>query len=378
MKPTGWKRYCLDVRTATPHFPGVGRYASELTESLSQLVGSEEELVLLCDLESAKERRFSIGTGARCVPSSVSPFSLAQQFTIPNLLKKQKASLYHSTYYLMPYRAGVPTALTVYDLIPLRCSSSLSPKARLFFRLAHRLAVSAATRIIAISRATQDDLLAHYKIPAGRISVINLGVSAHFRPASSEAVNAVRAKHSLPANFALYVGINKPHKNLVRLVDAWRQISDRKPAGGAVLVIAGHWDRRYEEVPDMIRQAELQASVRVLGPVAPIDLPPLYSAARLFVFPSLYEGFGLPVLESMACGTPVACSDIRALREVGGDAVAYFNPLDVTRVGEVVETVLADPDRQRRLSEAGLERAAGFTWQRTAQQTLDLYRDLVG
>jgi len=118
--------------------------------------------------------------------------------------------------------------------------------------------------------------------------------------------------------------------------------------------------------------------VRVLGPVAPIDLPPLYSAARLFVFPSLYEGFGLPVLESMACGTPVACSDIRALREVGGDAVAYFNPLDVTRVGEVVETVLADPDRQRRLSEAGLERAAGFTWQRTAQQTLDLYRDLVG
>ena len=262
------------------------------------------------------ERRFSIGTGTRCVPSSASPFSLAQQFTIPAALKRQKASLYHSTYYLMPYRPSIPAVLTVYDLIPLRCCpGSVSPRARLFFRLAHRLAISAATRIIAISRATRDDLLAHYKIRSGRISVINLGVSTDFQPASTEAINAVRAKYSLPANFVLYLGINKPHKNLARLVEAWRKVSEKKPANGSVLVIAGHWDKRYEEVPNLIERAGLQACVRLLGPVASSDLPALYSAARLFVFPSLYEGFGLPVLEAMACGTPVACSDIPALKE---------------------------------------------------------------
>jgi len=340
------------------------------------LLAPGEELTLIGSDKPDTLLAGSTPPGAACLTSPVSPFSLRQQLTIPRLLRQERIDVYHSTYYLMPYRTGIPTVLTVYDLIPIRCASSVSRGTALLFRLCHRLALSAATRVIAISAATRDDLLDYYKLPPERVQVIRLGVSAHFTPASRSEIECVLQKYSLPVRFVLYVGINKPHKNLSALVQAWSALR-AKGADPPLLAICGPWDSRFQQVPTLIERLTLGSLVRLLGPVARGDLPALYSAARLFVFPSLYEGFGLPVLESMACGTPVACSDIPALREVADQAAAYFDPQQIDSIAEATRAVLGDLSRSSELRGLGLARSQGFSWGAAAEETIRLYRKMV-
>jgi alpha-1,3-rhamnosyl/mannosyltransferase len=191
-------------------------------------------------------------------------------------------------------------------------------------------------------------------------------------------VAAVRARYDLPERYLLYLGSNKPHKNLERLVEAWALLQPQP----AALVIAGSWDSRYPEARQRAAAlsrspaplAGLERQLLWLGPVPEADLPALYSGALLFVFPSLYEGFGLPVLEAMACGTPVACSNTSSLPEVAGDAALLANPLDTQELARAMRTALEDESLRQEMSEKGLKRAQGFSWLRTAQRTLETYR----
>jgi alpha-1,3-rhamnosyl/mannosyltransferase len=182
----------------------------------------------------------------------------------------------------------------------------------------------------------------------------------------------VRDSHGLPERYILYLGSNKPHKNLVRLVEAWAVLQPQP----LPLVVAGFWDARY---PGPRQHAEELGIEEViwLGPVPEQDLPALYTGATLFVFPSLYEGFGLPVLEAMACGTPVACSDSSSLPEVAGDAAILFDSTDVGDMAEAIGLLLGNPDLRQRLAKAGLQRAKRFSWQRTAKETLEVYRHVL-
>jgi alpha-1,3-rhamnosyl/mannosyltransferase len=187
----------------------------------------------------------------------------------------------------------------------------------------------------------------------------------------------MRARLGLPPRYVLYLGMNKPHKNLARLVEAWaqarRQATTEAAADPSIqMVIAGREDARYPQA----RQAaeRLAADVRFLGAVAEADMPALYSGATLFVFPSLYEGFGLPVLEAMACGAPVACSTAPSLLEIVGDAALTFDPLDVNEMASVLTRALSDEALRRRLGRQGQAQAAGFTWRRAAAETLLVYR----
>ena len=234
----------------------------------------------------------------------------------------------------MPYRPGAATVLTVYDLIPLLFPQHSTARARLLFRWATALALRAADRVIAISAATRRDLLAHFRVPPDRVVAIPLAADPAFRPQPADAIAALRNRHHLPPGYVLYLGSNKPHKNLMRLVEAWEianrksEIVNRKPVLSLVegsqianrtLVMAGAWDARYPEARARAQTLGLGDRIRWLGPVAEAELPALYAGASLFVFPSLYEGFGLPVLEAMACGTPVICSNVSSLPEVAGD-----------------------------------------------------------
>jgi alpha-1,3-rhamnosyl/mannosyltransferase len=343
-------RYVLDARTAAPHFPGIGRYVENLAAGLVPLLRGDETLEVL-----------------RPSGEMPSPFGLAQQRRVPPLLRG--AAVYHSPYYLMPYRPGVPTVLTVYDLIPQLFPAGVSARARLWFRLAMRLALGAARQVICISEATRRDLLAHYRVDPARVSAIPLAPAAHFRPQSVEEQERVRAKFGLAGDFALYVGINKPHKNLVRLVEAWAQVGAE-----AVLVIGGAWDARYPQVKERVAELGLGARVRFIGRVEEADLPGLYSACRVFVFPSLYEGFGLPVVEALACGAAVACSHTSSLPEVGGEAAAYFEPGDVGGMAEVLRQGLESGDWRLGVGERAVAQAARFSWDRTARATLAVYR----
>jgi len=168
------------------------------------------------------------------------------------------------------------------------------------------------------------------------------------------------------------VGINKPHKNLVELVEAFALAGDRSQT----LVIAGAWDDRYPEVKETISRLKLDDRVVLAGRVAEDLLAGLMAGATGFLFPSLYEGFGLPVVEAMACGTPVACSRVSSLPEVGGDAVLYFDPTDRRQMTTAILRLGNDEDLRRQLRQKGLARAATMTWSHAARQTLDLYRSL--
>lgn len=369
-------QYVLDARTAQPHFPGIGRYVSNLARAMVPQLPAEERLTILYDPAHPLTR---LPDGAvACIPITASPFSLEQQWRVPPLLRDLRARLYHSPYIAMPYLPGVPALLTLYDLIPLRYPEHSTARARLFVRWMTRLALHAARHAIAISDFTRHDFMCQFHLSAGQITAIPLAADPAFRPQPPEIVTAIRARYNLPEMFALYLGSNKPHKNLVRLVEAWQMAYGPfgwRMAPGS-LVVAGMWDARYPEARQRTEQLDLGKEVIFLGPVPEAELPALYAAATVFVFPSLYEGFGLPVLEAMACGTPVVCSGTSSLPEVAGEAAVTVNPLDVDALGAALARVLDDAGLRRDLREKGIVQAERFNWNDTARRTLDLYRAL--
>jgi glycosyltransferase involved in cell wall biosynthesis len=356
----------LDARTATDHFPGIGRYVVNLARALAEtpIAG---QLTLLHDPTAAATRLQMPALPQIACP--VSPFALRQQWAVPAVLRRSRARLYHSAYYLMPYLPGLPTVLTCYDLLPLFYPQYYSAPQRLIYWLAHLLATRTASTILAISEATKADLVRCLHLAPAKIVVTPLAADPHFQPQPPAAIAAVRQKYALPERYVLYFGSNKPHKNLVRLVQAFGQAA--LPA--TALVIAGHWDPRYPEARQLAAQAGWQDQVKFTGPVAEADLPALYAGAALFAFPSEYEGFGLPPLEAMACGAPVVCSSTSSLPEVVGEAGMLLPPDEPQRWTEALAQLLADDIQLTALRARSLARARQFTWAQTARQTLAVY-----
>jgi glycosyltransferase involved in cell wall biosynthesis len=366
----------LDARTATPHFPGIGRYVRSLAGALAPQLKVGERLTLLVDPREPLRLE-----GVESVPVSVTPFSVRQQWWVPQVLHRTAADLYHSPYYLMPYRPGTPAVLTVYDIIPLRHPEFSTRRAQLLFRLTTRLALAAADHVIAITETARQDFIEEFKLPPERMTAIPLAADPAFRPQSPGDIAVVRERYGLPEDYVLYVGSNKPHKNLVGLVEAWcgeKRISGApgfERGKNGTLVVAGAWDERYPQARQLAERAG-GTGIRWLGRVAEQDLPALYAGAVLFVFPSFFEGFGLPVLEAMACGTPVVCSRVSALPEVAGAAAVLFDPREHGALAEALQRVLADRLLRVSLREKGMARAATFSWTDTAARTLSLYRGL--
>lgn len=365
--------FCLDARTVHPHFPGVGRYAANLAGALIKCLDQSERLLVL-RYPSQLNVWPAAGARVQFVDVPLSPFSLRQQWAVPPLLRRHAVSVYHSPYYLMPYRPGVPTVVTLHDVIPLQYPCWFTLSQRLVYGVATRLAARAARLVIAVSAAAADHISRLLPIPAERMLVIPEAADPAFRAQSEATVEALRQRLRLPWPYALYIGSNKPHKNLVRLVEAWGRLRQTAVA----LVIAGAWDRRFPEARQRVTMLNLEPSVRFIGPVAEADLPALYSGARLFVFPSECEGFGLPVIEAMACGVPVACSTAPSLLEVTGDAALRFAPQDVEAMAAAMRSLLTDAELRADLSRRGLERAAQFSWEATARLTLAAYRRAIG
>jgi glycosyltransferase involved in cell wall biosynthesis len=365
----------LDARSTGERFPGISRYVTNLTGALVAEPDPIDRLsLLLCPSSGlATGSTDKAGPRVNLVHTGVSPFSLAQQWAVPRLLHRQNVTIYHSPYYLMPYRPGKPTVLTIYDLIPALCPAQVSPRARVLFRLTTRLALSAATRVIAISDTTRRDLIRHFGLEGEKVSTVHLAADARFGPVRDRELPRVRGEHGLTSPYVLYVGINKPHKNLLRLIQAWGTLQQDDRVRDCVLAIAGPWDPRYPEPQQWVERLSVQQSVRFLGRVDDHDLPGIYCGALALVIPSLYEGFGLPVLEAMACGTPVVCAKAAALQEVAGDAALFFDPLNVEEMAGAVHRVIGSRSLRDDLGARGLGQAARFSWEGTATQTKRVY-----
>jgi glycosyltransferase involved in cell wall biosynthesis len=240
-----------------------------------------------------------------------------------------------------------------------------------YARIVMGLACRRAARVITDSGRTKDDLVKRGG-PAEKVSVVWLGVDEAYRPAAEADRTDVLRRHNLAPGYILYVGNIRPIKNVPRLVEAYALLKRRRPDAPA-LVLAGR-----NQLGDSFASEAARAGARLLGEVPFADMSPLYSAAGLFAFPSLYEGFGLPPLEAMACGCPVVSSSEGSLREVLGDAAVFVDPYDASAIAAGLDRALADPALRADLARQGAAQAAKFTWRRTADETFRIYGEARG
>ncbi len=369
-------RVAIDARYVQDYFPGIGRYTYNLIAALTALPDGPR-LTLIYN-PTLPDRRYNLPElvaqhpdRLTLLPTTARPFSIGEQWQLIGPAWRGKFDLWHAPYYIRPYLLPVQSLLTAYDVTAARLPEILpTRKAQRLFGLTTRLAFLTSRRIIAISESAARDISQFYKINPARLDITPLGVSSEFQPLSPPDKAAARLKLGLPERYLLYIGINKPHKNLSRLLQAYwfyrTQTGDDLP-----LILAGQQDPRYAApLHQTVRELNLTGAVQFWGTVAEADLSALYACASLFVFPSLYEGFGLPVLEAMACGTPVACANNSSLPEVAGTATVLFQAKDVEGIATAIREGLRRADE---LSRLGLVQAANFSWERTARQTLAVY-----
>jgi alpha-1,3-rhamnosyl/mannosyltransferase len=374
----------LDCRYIHDHFPGIGRYVYNLAVGLGELASSENFTLNLIYNPHLPNKRYNLSALAeaqpgavRLIPTEAQPFSLPEHWQLPRLALKHKFDLWHAPYYIRPYMMPCPVILTAYDLTGKKIKGVLpGMKAKVAFEITTRLAFLTARRILTLSNSAKMDICELYRVKPEKIKVVPPGVENKFSPAEPEAVKEMRKKLKLPASYILYVGINKPHKNLGRLLEAFRLYREGHSDSPVKLLVAGRTDPRYSpELENTVERLKLRDLVEFRGEVSEEELVWLYRGAILYVQPSLYEGFGLPVLEAQACGTPVICARTSSLPEAAGSAVSLFDPHSVPDIAEKLEAMLVDENRQRENIRLGLAHSRNFTWEKAAKATLELYRE---
>ena len=313
----------------------------------------------------------AFGPRVRVVPLKVSGRSraarvAAEQLLMPGHLRRQGIELLHSLGSTAPARPGLPSVLTLHDVIYARYPEAHTRLMTLGMRLLVPLAARSAERIIAVSQAAAAEITRVLHVPAGRIDVVYEGGRPP-GPATPEPELRQRLEFGA-APLVLSVSARRPHKNLNRLLHAFARLPE-----GPLLVLPGYPTPFEGRLAEAISRLGLRGRVRLLGWVSDPDLEGLYRAARCFVFPSLAEGFGLPVLEAMERGLPVACSNISSLPEVAGDAARYFDPSDLDDIRRAIAELMTDEGLRSRLGDAGRERARAFSWERAAAGTADVY-----
>ncbi len=369
--------FYLDLSAAVHRRAGLGRYAESLARAMLSM--ASEEMAFFFNCESGVEPLPGLeAMPTRTVALGYKPWRMlvlaAQQARVGFDAFFPDARLFHATeHLLLPFRR-LPTVLTVHDLIFRHLPHYHKRLNRWYLNWAMPLYVRRATHIIAVSEATRRDLMAAYGVPAERITVIYEAADPRFGPRDLLTQQTIRANYGLPSSYLLYLGTIEPRKNLLRLLQAWEPLYLAGEAPPLVFVGKRGW--LADDFFVAVERSAAREGIMLTGYVLDDDLPALIAAATAFVFPSLYEGFGLPPLEAMACGTPVLCSDRSSLPEVVGDAALLFDPTEVEAIRAALRRLLRDEALREELSRRGLERARRFSWQRTAEQTLQLYRRL--
>lgn len=372
-------RIGLDYTAALHQSAGIGRYTRELVQALA--ANPAEFAYHLFVADAGKVARPALpGPNFSWQPSRLTERWLARlwfRLRLPLWIESWTGplDLFHAPdFFLPPVRPGTPTLLTVHDLSFVREPETVMPGMTRHLNQWVPRSARRADHVIAVSEATRRDLIELYQIPADKITVLYHGISTHFKPVEqADRLAAVRQKYGLGERpFILSVGTIQPRKNYRRLIQAFAHLDE-----SMALVIVGSKGWHYEDVFEEVARQGLTERVHFPGFVDDADLPALYSAASLFVYPSLYEGFGLPALEAMACGTPVVASHQSALPEVVGEAGLLVNPRDVDALAAAMSQLLADTELRQKFAHAGQIRAASFTWPDMAAKLLALYRQLI-
>jgi glycosyltransferase involved in cell wall biosynthesis len=363
-------RIGIDARKL--HDFGIGTYIRNLLRQLARL-DRDTEYVLLC--RSADESVLaSLGENFRPVAEAAGNYSIAEQLQIPRALKRQGVTLFHAPHYVLPPLVRCRSVVTIHDCIHLMFPQYLPNRFALrYARISMKLASKRATRVMTVSESSKRDLLRFLEIDPDKVVVIPNAYDERFgvEPREEDVVR-VSERYQLHDEFVLYAGNVKPHKNLERLIDAFDRVRKRG-LDHLKLVLIGDEISKYAALRRAVHQHQLHKHVRFLGYLPEETLAVMYRLAGVFVFPSLYEGFGLPPLEAMASGTPVVTSNVSSLPEVAGDAAVLVDPYDPAAIADGICRVLTDETLRRDLRRKGIARARQFSWEQSVRRIHEIY-----
>lgn len=370
-------RIAFDGTTLTPGRTGVGYYTEHLLQHLAREVESTgDEIVVLSNKTIDTER--PLPAHVRVHDGHRFPVRIGwMQMLAARALDAVRPDVAHFTNGMIPIGSSVSTIVTIHDM-SLRLYPQCHPVRRLLLnRPLMHVAIKQAASIVTVSDSARRDLLRLHGVAPDRVSVVHEAASPSFRPITDRSeLDRARAKYRLPPQFVLYVGTIEPRKNLSRLVDAFADARARGIPHHLVCVGPYGWSSR-----DLARRVErlgLDGSVHFTGYAKFEDLPAIYNLADLFVFPSLYEGFGLPVVEAMASGLPVITSNTSSLGEIAGDGATTIDPTNTDALADAIARLATDEELRRDIAGRGLQRARTFSWTQTAKQMLAVYHRAAG
>jgi glycosyltransferase involved in cell wall biosynthesis len=370
-------RIAFDGTTLTPGRTGVGYYTEHLLQHVAEAAaGTGDEVVVVSNEPIQTTSR--LPAHVRIYDRWRFPVRLGWlQLLARRVLRDVGADVAHFTNGIMPIGCPVPAVVTVHDL-SLRLHPRCHPWRRLLLnRPLAALAIRQAAAIVTVSHSTRTDLTRLHRVQPDRVHVVHEAAAPLFaRITDGGRLDEVRRRHELPRRFLLYVGTIEPRKNLPRLMEALALVRGR--GVDLQLVCVGPYGWSSRGLADLIARLSLQRAVRFTGYVPAGDLPVLYSLAEFFAFPSVYEGFGLPVIEAMACGTPVITSATSSLQEIAEGAAELVDPLDTSALAAAIERLAMDEPLRRRLGERGRQRARAFSWAKSASAMLGVYRQAAG
>ena len=376
-------RIGIDVTSALSQGGGIGRYTRELVRALVAQDSQYQFRLFSAKISSPYPVTEPLPAATNRVTHHMAPLSerwlyriwYRARLPLPVQWVTGQLDLFHSPdFVLPPVSDGIPTLLTIHDLSFIHYPDVFPPPLIVYLNRVVPWSVKRASHLLADSKATKEDLCAIWHVPAEKVTVLYSGVSDFFRPVVDEQVlTSMRQKYSLGKPYILAVGTVQPRKNYQMLIRAFRVVAEQLPMQ---LVIAGGQGWMEEEMLAEVRRQKLEERVSFIGFVDDNDLPAVYSAAALLAFPSIYEGFGLPILEAMACGTPALISNASCLPEVGGAAAVQLSPFDEPGWSRAMISLLGDKQKLAEMSAAGIMQAQRFSWDKAAKQLLEIYHRL--
>ncbi len=368
-------RIGIDIRSLIFRKTGINQYTKNIVKSLAK-IDKDNDYILFCNVKSRYDwLKFNN------IKEEVIWLPHFEKFTekfwtevlLPNRLASKKIDLFHSPRFTLPQKKPCKFIITMHDLAFKKFPQLVKKEEINVFRNQIEAAVNRADKIIADSQNTKKDLINLFNIRNDKIEVIYLGVDEVYHPIrTQELLRETKNKYNLPREFILFVGTIEPRKNLKRLIEAFYELKKNKSIEHG-LVIVGEKGWLCDDIFETLGKLHLNQDVIFAGYIPESELPLIYNAADLFVFPSLYEGFGLPPLEAMACGVPVVTSNVSSLPEVVGDAAILVDPYNIQAIAEAIEQVLENNNLREKMIEKGFNQAKKFSWEKAARETLNLY-----
>jgi glycosyltransferase involved in cell wall biosynthesis len=391
MKPYGWTevggllllennsagikrmRVVLDLRSAHPRLTGIGRYAVNLCLSLER-IKEGVSLEVICTEGGVDYLQELIRSKINVVPGGSHDW---EDFLLPDLLSRLDADLYHSPFFALPKVQACPSLCTVHDVIPMARPDLSSPSFTQLFHKHIGRVLAQASHVVTVSTFSKEDIVRFFPEAEGRVTVIHEPVSPLFQKRGPLECASTLEKYGLSNGFILFVGAVDRRKNLSILLEAHALLLGERSVVSPLVIVGGPSGDGYDLAEELERHG-LKGKVHPLGRVSDSELACLYSSAKLFVFPSLYEGFGLPVLEAMASGIPVVTSRVTSLPEVAGEAAMLVDPSNARELSDVMAKVMENAELRASLIAKGLARASEFSLERQGSQLLALYRRILG